>query len=173
MLQEQRLCLLLEQRSHRNQSRQEITCAVILYWAQSKNKSSRWVAGGLLDPVGRQTAFGQGGVSPVWEEGTKLSRTCGDQTHATVCASLRSQLTNLPLLYPDRNGGLPGQNMDKRRVALWMISNTWPCLSHACSISWSWLCVTYFLTFALSQDHTFLCLPLIISFPYFLGFNLT
>lgn len=69
MLQEQKLLLLLEQRSHGNQFRQEITYAVIPYWAQSKHRRSKFVAGGLLDLVWKtQMAFE---VTPVWKQATK------------------------------------------------------------------------------------------------------
>lgn len=69
MLQEQRLHLFLEQRSHRNQFRQEITYTVIPYWAQNKHRG-KLVEGGLMDPVWKtQMAFE---VTRVCKQATKL-----------------------------------------------------------------------------------------------------
>jgi len=79
---------------------------------------------------------------------------------------------NLPLLYRDRNGGLPGQNMYKRGSLNDLIYLTLPqprllhllVLTARNKFSDLW---------SVPRPHFFFAFPFVTFFPYFLGFSLT
>lgn len=134
-------------------------------WAVAPCVSNKWHLVRMGSPLAENRAPDY--PEPVQTRPTQLS-----VHHFSIMWWKLYQVMNLPLLFPDRNGDLPGQNMDKRGVAFRKISNNWLCFGHAYSISWSWPCVMYFLTFGLSQDQVF-SLPSLLLSPSLISWCLT